>query len=47
MDFWNATGMFKQGEGYDMVFRQGAGGYLSGTTTAHKRIGNVRNGIAK
>ncbi len=43
----NAAGMFKQGEGYDMVFRQGAGGYLSGTTTAHKRIGNVRNGIAK
>lgn len=43
----NAAGMFKQGESYDVVWRQGAGGYLSGTTTAHKRTGNAKNGIAK
>jgi dihydroorotate dehydrogenase len=43
----NAAGMFKQGEGYETVWRQGAGGYLAGTTTAHKRTGNARNGITK
>ena len=43
----NAAGMFKHGEGYETVWRQGAGGYLSGTTTAHQRTGNIKNGIAK
>ncbi|MCU0425547.1 MAG: hypothetical protein MUF71_07970 [Candidatus Kapabacteria bacterium] len=43
----NAAGMFKNGESYDVAFRQGAGGYLAGTTTAHPRTGNTRNGITK
>jgi dihydroorotate dehydrogenase len=43
----NAAGLFKNGEGYDLSYRQGAGGYLAGTTTAHKRSGNSRNGVAK
>jgi dihydroorotate dehydrogenase len=43
----NAAGLFKNGEGYDLTYRQGAGGYLAGTTTAHKRTGNTRNGINK
>jgi dihydroorotate dehydrogenase len=43
----NAAGLFKNGEGYELSYRQGAGGYLAGTTTAHKRSGNSRNGVAK
>jgi dihydroorotate dehydrogenase len=51
MDFrsglMNAAGLFKNGEGYELSYRQGAGAYLAGTTTAHKRSGNTRNGVAK
>lgn len=36
----NAAGMFKNGECYDMVARQGAGAYLAGTVTPNRRIGN-------
>ncbi len=43
----NAAGIFKNGEGVETCFRQGAGAYLAGTTTAHSRTGNIRNGIAK
>lgn len=42
---WNAAGMFKKGEGYDVVSRQGAGGYVAGTTTARPRVGNVKDGV--
>lgn len=42
---WNAAGMFKKGEGYPVVSRQGAGGYVAGTTTARPRAGNVKNGV--
>lgn len=41
----NAAGMFKQGEGYALVARQGAGAWLAGTTTAGERRGNLRAGI--
>ena len=41
----NAAGMFKNGEGYALVARQGAGAYLAGTTTGRERFGNVRAGI--
>jgi dihydroorotate dehydrogenase len=44
---FNAAGIFKNGEGAGTSFRQGAGAYLAGTTTAHPRTGNTRNGIAK
>ncbi len=43
----NAAGMFKHGEGYELAYRQGAGAYLAGTTTAYPRLGNVRRGIAQ
>jgi dihydroorotate dehydrogenase len=43
----NAAGIFKNGEGYDMVYRQGAGAYLAGTTTTYPRSGNTKAGIAK
>jgi dihydroorotate dehydrogenase len=39
---FNAAGMFKNGEGYELCLRQGAGAYLAGTTTAHPRTGNHR-----
>jgi len=41
----NAAGMFKSGEGYEVVAKQGAGGYVAGTTTATPRIGNTKNGV--
>lgn len=41
----NAAGMFKSGEGYDVVAAQGAGGYLAGTTTGRPRQGNDRYGV--
>jgi dihydroorotate dehydrogenase len=44
---FNAAGVFKNGEGYDTCFRQGAGAYLAGTTTAFARAGNVKNGYAR
>jgi dihydroorotate dehydrogenase len=43
----NAAGMFKNAEGYELSFRQGAGGYLVGTTTARARKGNEKNGVRK
>lgn len=44
---FNAAGMFKNGEGYTLVARQGAGAYLAGTTTASPRKGNVKDNIAQ
>jgi dihydroorotate dehydrogenase len=44
---FNSAGIFKNAEGYDMVYRQGAGAYLAGTTTTYPRLGNTKNGIAK
>ena len=44
---FNAAGMFKNGEGYWLVARQGAGAYLAGTTTHRRRSGNRRQGIAQ
>ena len=41
----NSAGMFKNGEGYDLVAVQGAGGYMGGTSTANPRIGNNKNNI--
>ncbi len=43
---WNAAGMFKKGYGYDVVAAQGAGAFVSGTTTSRVRAGNVVRGIA-
>lgn len=37
---FNAAGMFKNGIGYELAFRQGAGAFLIGTTTNQPRIGN-------
>lgn len=42
---WNAGGMFKVGEGYDVVAAQGAGAWVAGTTTSRPRAGNVKHGI--
>lgn len=42
---FNAAGMFKTGEGYEMVARQGAGAFLAGTTTESGRRGNKKNGV--
>lgn len=41
----NSGGMFKNGEGYDLVANQGAGGYIGGTSTHNPRIGNDKLGI--
>lgn len=41
----NAAGMFKNGECYEIVAKQGAGAYLGGTTTANPREGNTENGV--
>lgn len=41
----NSAGMFKNGECYEMVSRQGAGAYLGGTGTWNPRLGNKKNGI--
>ncbi|MCP4655212.1 MAG: hypothetical protein GY856_07310 [bacterium] len=43
---FNAAGMFKNGDGYEVVARQGAGAYLAGTTTHRRRMGNRRHGVA-
>lgn len=45
MPLWNAAGMFKKGEAYQLVARQGAGAYVAGTTTSRPREGNLRDGI--
>lgn len=42
---WNAAGMFKYGEGYEVVSRQGAGAYVAGTTTSRPRKGNEKSGV--
>lgn len=42
---FNSAGMFKNGEGYEVVALQGAGAYLAGTTTALPREGNIKQGI--
>jgi len=41
----NSAGMFKNGEGYEMVARQGAGAYLGGTGTWNPRRGNEKERI--
>lgn len=41
----NSAGMFKNGEGYSVVARQGAAGYLGGTSTSNPRSGNTVCGI--
>lgn len=41
----NSAGMFKNGDGYDVVHALGAGAYLGGTSTANPRVGNHKNGI--
>ncbi len=43
---FNAAGMFKNGDGYEVVARQGAGAYLAGTTTHRRRRGNRRHAVA-
>lgn len=45
LPLFNAAGMFKKGEGYNVVSRQGAGAYVAGTTTSRARIGNIRGGV--
>lgn len=45
LPLWNAAGMFKDGGGYSVMARQGAGAYVAGTTTSMPRKGNTRNGI--
>ena len=41
----NAAGMFKNGECYELVARQGAGAYIGGTGTWNAREGNKKEGI--
>jgi dihydroorotate dehydrogenase len=41
----NSAGMFKNGDGYDVVISQGAGGYIGGTSTYNPRTGNIKHGI--
>src|SRR5579863_675501 len=41
----NSAGMFKNGEGYDIVAHQGAGAYIGGTSTYNPRQGNTKLGI--
>ena len=41
----NAAGMFKDGQGYDVVASLGSGGYIGGTSTSRHRNGNITNGI--
>lgn len=45
MPIWNAAGMFKKGEAYGVVSKQGAGAYVAGTTTSRIRTGNTKNGV--
>lgn len=39
---FNSAGMFKNGDGYELVMNQGAGAFLAGTTTSLPRKGNKR-----
>lgn len=43
----NAAGMFKNAQGYDLSWRQGAGYYLAGTTTSRPRTGNRAGAVAQ
>ena len=45
LPLWNAAGMFKKGEAYEVVSAQGAGAYVAGTTTSRPRAGNTSDGI--
>lgn len=42
---FNAAGMFKNAEAYNLMYKQGAGAYLAGTTTSNERIGNMKKNI--
>lgn len=42
---FNAAGMFKEGEGYELAYRQGAGSFLAGTVTPQPRSGNTKYGV--
>lgn len=42
---FNAAGMFKEGEGYGLAYRQGAGSFLAGTVTPQPRPGNAKYGV--
>lgn len=42
---FNAAGMFKTGEGYEVCSLQGAGAFLAGTSTGAPREGNIKRGI--
>lgn len=42
---FNAAGIFKDGDGYELVHAHGAGAYLAGTTTSQPRKGNTKNNI--
>lgn len=42
---FNAAGMFKTADGYELAYRQGAGAFIAGTTTGLPRDGNVKMGI--
>ena len=44
-NLFNAAGMFKLAEGYQMCYQQGAGAYLAGTVTSFGRKGNKKFGI--
>jgi dihydroorotate dehydrogenase len=41
----NAAGSFKNGDGYDLVAKLGAGAYIGGTSTFNPRNGNIRDGL--
>lgn len=41
----NSAGMFKNGEGYDVIAKLGAGAYIGGTSTANPRLGNKKYGV--
>lgn len=41
----NAAGMFKDGQCYEMIAKQGAAGYLGGTGTFNDRKGNDKEGV--
>lgn len=42
---FNAAGIFKEGLGYELAYRQGAGAFLIGTVTPTYRKGNRKNGF--
>ena len=42
---FNAAGIFKEGLGYELAYRQGAGAFLTGTVTPTYRKGNRKNGF--